>query len=240
MLTPYPGTLTWYEMKKANRIVSYDWEKYDQGNVVYRPAQMSGDELRLGHIDAYKTFYSPGSIARRFPWKGKRNVVEWSIYNLFMRKGSATDRKHAIAEPTDEPELAPIPPLLPVKREWRDAVLEAIGIVGGAPIRPRIAARPMREAVSPIRLPRSHGGTGPRAGAVGGCGHRRRRPCSKRWAMGPVGTSARKRLAIGTGSASRPKKRSSKIVCDGAGWRISGQLRGELRAWSAASRRGDG
>ena len=24
-LTPYPGTLTWYEMKKANRIVSFDW-----------------------------------------------------------------------------------------------------------------------------------------------------------------------------------------------------------------------
>ena len=26
VLTPYPGTLTWYEMKKANRIVSFDWE----------------------------------------------------------------------------------------------------------------------------------------------------------------------------------------------------------------------
>ena len=30
VLTPYPGTLTWYELKKANRIVSFDWEKYDQ------------------------------------------------------------------------------------------------------------------------------------------------------------------------------------------------------------------
>ena len=47
-LTPYPGTLTWYEMKKANRIVSFDWTMYDQGHVVYRPAQMSGDELRVG------------------------------------------------------------------------------------------------------------------------------------------------------------------------------------------------
>ena len=42
VLTPYPGTLTWYEMKKAERIVSFDWDKYDQANVVYRPAQMSG------------------------------------------------------------------------------------------------------------------------------------------------------------------------------------------------------
>ena len=48
VLTPYPGTLTWYELKKADRIISFDWDKYDQANVVYRPAQMSGDELRLG------------------------------------------------------------------------------------------------------------------------------------------------------------------------------------------------
>ncbi len=87
VLTPYPGTLTWYEMKKANRIVSFDWEKYDQANVVYRPEKMTGEELRLGHIDAYKTFYSASSIARRFPYRGGRNVVEWSIYNMFMRKG---------------------------------------------------------------------------------------------------------------------------------------------------------
>src|SRR6516225_4247532 len=31
VLTPYPGTLTWYEMKKANRIVSFDWDKSAQG-----------------------------------------------------------------------------------------------------------------------------------------------------------------------------------------------------------------
>ena len=67
VLTPYPGTLTWYEMKKANRIVSFDWEKYDQGHVVFRPAQMSGDELRLGQSRTYETFYSLASIASRFP-----------------------------------------------------------------------------------------------------------------------------------------------------------------------------
>ena len=67
VLTPYPGTLTWYEMKKANRIVSFDWEKYDQGHVVFRPAQMTGDELRLGQSRTYETFYSLASIASRFP-----------------------------------------------------------------------------------------------------------------------------------------------------------------------------
>ena len=111
-------------MKKANRIVSFDWTKYDQANVVYRPAQMSGDELRLGQESAYKNFYTPSSIARRFPVRGKRSRLQWTIYNLFMKKGSATDRKEAIAEPTAAPDVSPMPPVLPLKREWREAVLE--------------------------------------------------------------------------------------------------------------------
>jgi radical SAM superfamily enzyme YgiQ (UPF0313 family) len=124
VLTPYPGTLTWYEMKKANRIVSFDWSMYDQGHVVYRPAQMSADELRLGQRGAYRNFYSTSSIASRFPLRGKRHRAQWLIYNLFMRKAAQTDN-HSIAPPTAEPDVAPIPPILPVKREWRAAVMEA-------------------------------------------------------------------------------------------------------------------
>ena len=124
VLTPYPGTLTWYEMKKAGRIVSYDWTKYDQANVVYRPAQMTGDQLRLGQTAAYERFYSVPSIAKRFPALGRRKRTQWTIYNLFMKKGAATDVKDAVAEPTREPDVIPMPPILPLKREWREAVLE--------------------------------------------------------------------------------------------------------------------
>jgi radical SAM superfamily enzyme YgiQ (UPF0313 family) len=125
VLTPYPGTLTWYEMKKAGRIVSFDWTMYDQGHVVYRPAGMSADELRLGQASAYEGFYSTSSIADRFPLRGKRHRAQWLIYNLFMRRASQTENIDSIAAPTPEPELAPMPPILPVKREWRAAVLEA-------------------------------------------------------------------------------------------------------------------
>ena len=88
-------------MKKADRIISFDWDKYDQANVVYRPAQMSGDELRLGQIAAYETFYPPRlwCVASRC-W-GKRSRLQWSIYNLFMKKGAATDRKGAVAAATE-------------------------------------------------------------------------------------------------------------------------------------------
>ena len=88
---------------------------------------MSGDELRLGQNTAYETFYALSSMARRFPVRGGRRRLQWSIYNLFVKKGAATDRKDAVAEPTAAPELAPMPPILPLEREWREAVLEGAG-----------------------------------------------------------------------------------------------------------------
>ena len=127
VLTPYPGTLTWYEMKRANRIVSFDWTMYDQGHVVYRPERMTADELRIGQGGAYEKFYARSSIARRFPLFEKRNRTQWLIYNMFMRRASQTENIDSIAAPTEEPSLAPMPPILPLKREWREAVLEAAG-----------------------------------------------------------------------------------------------------------------
>lgn len=124
-LTPYPGTLTWYEMKKANRIVSFDWSMYDQGHVVYRPARMSAEDLRIGMNETYHRFYSLGSIARRFPLSGPRHRSQWLLYNAFMRRAVHTEKIDALAPATAEPEVSPMPPILPIKREWRAAVLEA-------------------------------------------------------------------------------------------------------------------
>src|SRR5262249_9109591 len=114
----------------ANRIVSFDWTKYDQGHVVYRPARMSGDDLRVGLDRAYRTFYSASSIASRFPLRGKRHRPQWAIYNLFMRKASQTENIKTIAPPTPEPTVAPVPPILPIKREWRNAILEQCAEAG--------------------------------------------------------------------------------------------------------------
>jgi hypothetical protein len=109
VLTPYPGNLTRYEMKKANGIVSFDWEKYDQDHVVFRQAQMTGDELRLGQSRTYETFYSLASIASRFPTRGPLHRTQWLIYNTFMRRASKTDSKRivSIAAPTEVPDTAP-------------------------------------------------------------------------------------------------------------------------------------
>src|SRR5262245_57299691 len=75
-------------------------------------------------------------MARRFPVRGARKRTQWTIYNLFMKKGAATDVKDAVAEPTPVPDVTPMPPILPLKREWREEVLE-----GAAGARPQEADR---------------------------------------------------------------------------------------------------
>jgi hypothetical protein len=88
---------------------------------------MSGPELRVGLEGAYRNFYSASSMASRFPLRGERHRAQWLIYNLFMRRASRTENISSIVEATAEPDVAPMPPILPIKREWREAVLEAAG-----------------------------------------------------------------------------------------------------------------
>ena len=111
-------------MKKANRIVSFDWRKYDQGHVVYRPAQMSGDELRLGHGRLIEFLFA--AFDRR-PIPGPRPAASRPMADLqHLHAQGVEDRAHqSIAAPTEAPDTAPMPPILPLKREWRAAVLEA-------------------------------------------------------------------------------------------------------------------
>jgi len=114
---------------------------YDQGHVVYRPAGMSADELRIGQASAYEGFYSKSSISGRFPLRGRRHRAQWLVYNLFMRKASQTENIDSIAALTAEPDHAPMPPILPVKREWRAAVLEAANGAGNQRVAEREGAR---------------------------------------------------------------------------------------------------
>jgi radical SAM superfamily enzyme YgiQ (UPF0313 family) len=129
ILTPYPGTITWYEMEREQRIVSYDWDKYDQGSIVYSPRNLAPQQLRDGHMRAYERFYSVPSILRRFPIRASRSRGFWSVYNLFFRKGEVTGRnmQNAIGAPTAAPGTAPVPPIAPQKKGWRDLVASQTG-----------------------------------------------------------------------------------------------------------------
>ncbi|MFP4664444.1 MAG: B12-binding domain-containing radical SAM protein [Bacteroidales bacterium] len=67
ILTPYPGTKVYEDLKKANRLTTTDWKYYDHNTVVFEPKNMSPYELQVGKTGARKKFYSISSVLKRLP-----------------------------------------------------------------------------------------------------------------------------------------------------------------------------
>jgi radical SAM superfamily enzyme YgiQ (UPF0313 family) len=68
ILTPYPGTRTYRQLKDENRLLTEDWKYYDHTSVVYRPGRMTPSELALGRLRTREEFTRISSIIRRFPY----------------------------------------------------------------------------------------------------------------------------------------------------------------------------
>jgi radical SAM superfamily enzyme YgiQ (UPF0313 family) len=73
ILTPYPGTKLFEELKAANRLLTTDWTYYGGEHVVYRPAKMTVEELYWGQKWAKRHFYSYRSIGERMVTRAKQN-----------------------------------------------------------------------------------------------------------------------------------------------------------------------
>ncbi len=65
VLTPYPGTKTYEDMKKEGRLITTDWKYYDHNTVVFKPKNMTPFELQIGKVKARKDFYSISSVIKR-------------------------------------------------------------------------------------------------------------------------------------------------------------------------------
>ncbi len=65
VLTPYPGTKVYKDLKKDNRLTSNDWRYYDHNTVVFKPKNMTPYELQMGKYNARKKFYSIPSVLKR-------------------------------------------------------------------------------------------------------------------------------------------------------------------------------
>lgn len=72
-LIPLPGTEVFRELEKQDRILSYDWGKYDGHHVVFQPAQMAQYALqKRGPNGAMLSFYSiheANKLFLRFKWR---------------------------------------------------------------------------------------------------------------------------------------------------------------------------
>ncbi len=65
ILTPYPGTELHKTLSAENRIISNNWDDYDTMHVVFKPKQMTPDELYRGFKSAYRETFKMQHIMRR-------------------------------------------------------------------------------------------------------------------------------------------------------------------------------
>lgn len=85
ILTPYPGTALFRQFKDEGRLLHTDWERYNHGQVVYRPKQMSPERLYDGWLDARREAYRWPSIAGRV-MESPGKIVNL-MYNILRRGG---------------------------------------------------------------------------------------------------------------------------------------------------------
>jgi radical SAM superfamily enzyme YgiQ (UPF0313 family) len=85
LLTPYPGTPLYEQMRAEGRILETDWSLYDTDHVVYRPRLMDAETLMAGYRWAWRRSLTYRSILSRL--LGSRNqLIFFGPMNYGMRR----------------------------------------------------------------------------------------------------------------------------------------------------------
>lgn len=91
IMTPYPGTVLYDRMQAEGRITTDDLSLYNTANVVFRPMQMTAEELQRGYLDMYRQIYSFRNIIRRMPEKRDQRAAYLSFNLLYRKFGKFSD-----------------------------------------------------------------------------------------------------------------------------------------------------
>lgn len=94
ILTPLPGTRLYDKMEKQGRIIDRDWSKYTVGEVVFKPNNLTKEELQEGYYWARKRLSSFSSIYKRTFHLRKSSLLYIPV-NFIMRKASRATLKEA-------------------------------------------------------------------------------------------------------------------------------------------------
>jgi radical SAM superfamily enzyme YgiQ (UPF0313 family) len=124
ILTPYPSTRLYQRMADADRLLHWDWDRYDTRHVVFRPVGMTPSQLEDGYWRAYRDFYRWGSILRgaatKDTWRErvrhaayaggwKKFEPLWDLVIRAKRVGGALPVLEAILDAGTRPSSAPAP-----------------------------------------------------------------------------------------------------------------------------------
>jgi radical SAM superfamily enzyme YgiQ (UPF0313 family) len=65
ILTPFPGTPIFNNLKNDDRMITNEWSKFNMHDVVFKPKNMTPEELKEGVINMYNDYYSIKHTIRR-------------------------------------------------------------------------------------------------------------------------------------------------------------------------------
>ena len=87
ILTPYPGTQLYAEMRAHDRLTSSDWDLYDTRHVVYRPTGLTAEELKRGYDWSYREFYTwPNIVAAASAHDSLKHSLKHFAYSAGWKK----------------------------------------------------------------------------------------------------------------------------------------------------------
>ncbi|MGD8286691.1 MAG: radical SAM protein, partial [Desulfobacterales bacterium] len=89
VLTPFPHTKAYDDLKKQDRIFSYDWNDYSADKVVYYPKHMSPDKLQQLFYDAWDAFYQDESQEIKMFKLYQRVIQKEMTDNTFIPRNRA-------------------------------------------------------------------------------------------------------------------------------------------------------
>jgi radical SAM superfamily enzyme YgiQ (UPF0313 family) len=89
IVTPLPGTRSYDDLAREDRITTREWTQYDSNHVVFAPKLLSASELQAGLWQAYREYYSISRIASRVfrspRHLGARLGMNWSTRRKWKR-----------------------------------------------------------------------------------------------------------------------------------------------------------
>ena len=87
VITPFPATPFYNELKSEGRIIDRDWAMYDVEHCVYKPKHMTKEELEEGIAWAWKEAYSVKNIFKRLDLTKRKTVKSiFMLLNIGYRK----------------------------------------------------------------------------------------------------------------------------------------------------------
>lgn len=108
ILTPYPGTALFDRFKREGRLLGENWQDYNHRTVVFRPRNLTPEELAEGFIWLGRNFYTKTSIFSRFFYNLHHPLLYFSLNWSHRRDFQDKEAENCLPPPV---EASPLPAL---------------------------------------------------------------------------------------------------------------------------------